>query len=124
MSDVVNYSQTTQGKEQSKRIIECRLALGCKSAKDFFDKYSKGRFSYPQYQKYESGERLLSAKSAVLYGLIFNCNPDWLRFGDKNKEPKPDDEFAVLTDEEKEFIRLFRKSKANNGNADTAAKAE
>ena len=30
----------------------------------------------------------------------------------------------VLTDEEKEFICLFRKSKATNGNAETSAKAE
>lgn len=30
----------------------------------------------------------------------------------------------TLSAEEKEFLRLFRKSKANNGNADTTAKAE
>lgn len=30
----------------------------------------------------------------------------------------------TLTEEEKEFLRLFRKSKANNSNADTTAKAE
>lgn len=35
-----------------------------------------------------------------------------------------DEQPEVLTPEEKEFLRLFRKSKANNGNADTTAKAE
>lgn len=43
----------------------------------------------------------------------------WLLLPEDFKKPE-----EVLTDEEKEFIRLFRKSKANNGNADTTAKAE
>lgn len=125
MTDTVNNSQTLQGKEQSKRLIELRLALGCRSAKEFFDKYSNGRFSYPQYQKYESGERLLSAKSAILYSLIFKCDPDYLRFGKAPaKKQKDDNEFAALTDEEKEFLRLFRKSKASNSDAQPTAKAE
>jgi len=35
-----------------------------------------------------------------------------------------DEQPETLSAEEKEFLRLFRKSKANNGNADTTAKAE
>ena len=35
-----------------------------------------------------------------------------------------DEQPEVLTEEEKEFLRLFRKSKATNGNPAPAAKAE
>ena len=52
----MSFANTPEGKAQAKRLTECRLALGCKSAKDFFNRYSNGLFSYPQYQKYESGE--------------------------------------------------------------------
>lgn len=76
-----SYANTTKGKAQAKRMNECRLALGCSTAKDFFSKYSNGLFSYPQYQKYESGERLLCRKASILFAQIFNVNWEWLQKG-------------------------------------------
>ncbi|MBQ2886375.1 MAG: hypothetical protein IJE43_21860 [Alphaproteobacteria bacterium] len=36
------YAFTPEGKNQSKCMVESRLALGCTSAKDFYNKYGKG----------------------------------------------------------------------------------
>lgn len=90
MDKTSNFSNTPAGKAQAKRLVDRRLALGCNNAKDFYDKYNKGMFSYPQYQKYESGERLLSKKAAILYSSIFNVDWEWLKDGDKVElEPVP-----------------------------------
>lgn len=83
MDKIINFSNTAEGKAQSKRLVDCRFKLGCPNAKVFFEKYSQGRFSYPQYQKYESGERLLSKKAAMLYAEIFDVDWEWLKDGDK-----------------------------------------
>lgn len=74
---------------QSQRMVECRMKLGCRDAMDFYKKYSQdGRlFSYPKYQKHESGERRLNEKSAIAYAKIFNVDWHWLLNGEK----KPDD---------------------------------
>ena len=79
MDKIINFSNTAEGKAQSKRLVDCRFKLGCPNAKVFFEKYSQGRFSYPQYQKYESGERLLSKKAAILYAGIFDVDWEWLK---------------------------------------------
>ena len=102
----MSFANTPEGKAQPKRLTECRLALGCKSAKDFFNRYSNGLFSYPQYQKYESGERLLARGAAILYAKIFNVDYEWLQNGSQS-EPK---EEIILNEEEKEYIRNLRKS--------------
>lgn len=91
-----NFSNTPKGKIQAKKMIDCRLELGCNSARDFFDKFSKGRFSYTQYQKYESGERLLNKKSAILYANIFNKNWEWLLSDDDASEIKKQDDMITL----------------------------
>ncbi len=68
---------------QSQRMVECRMRLGCRDAMDFYKKYSQdGRlFSYPKYQKHESGERPLNEKSAMTYARIFNVEWQWLLRG-------------------------------------------
>lgn len=81
MEKAINYANTPEGKSQSKRLVDCRLKLGCVNAKMFFEKFSQGRFSYPQYQKYESGERLLSKKASMLYANIFGVDWEWLQKG-------------------------------------------
>ena len=80
----INFSNTPEGKAQSERLINCRIALGHKNAYDFYLAYGQNgdAFSYPAWQKYESGERLLSAKAAVKFATILNKDADWLRFGD------------------------------------------
>lgn len=82
MDKILNYADTPEGKAQSERLVRARFELGCNSAKEFVEKYSDNRFSYTQYQKYESGERLLSKKAAMLYATIFNINWEWLKNGD------------------------------------------
>lgn len=77
----VRYSETPEGKAQAERMFKCRLKKGCASAKDFFEKFSNGNFSYPQYQKYESGERPLSFKAAMMYADLFGVNWEWLKDG-------------------------------------------
>lgn len=91
-----SYANTPRGKAQSKRLIESRIELGYKSAKEFYDAYGKNgnAFSYPSWQKYESGERLLSPKAAVKFGAIFKKDPDWLINGDKN-ENLPKDVISI-----------------------------
>lgn len=68
---------------QSQRLIECRLSLGCRDAMDFYKKYSQEGtlFSYPKYQKHESGERPLNEKSAIVYANIFKVSWEWLLTG-------------------------------------------
>lgn len=80
-----NYSQTKEGKAQSKRLIESRLELGYKNAADFFEACGGNGdvFAYPTWQKYESGERLLSSKAAIKFGKILHKDAEWLRYGDK-----------------------------------------
>jgi len=85
----INNSNTPEGKAQAKRLVDCRLKLGCTSAKDFYEKYSNGLFSYQQYQKYESGERLLGSKAAMLYSSIFNVDWEWLKNGDETPKTVP-----------------------------------
>lgn len=70
---------------QSQRMVECRMRLGCRDAMDFYKKYSEnGRlFSYPKYQKHESGERPLNEKSAMTYAQIFMVDWRWLQSGEK-----------------------------------------
>ncbi len=70
--------------KQSERMVSSRLKLGCRDAMDFYKKYSQnGRlFSYPKYQKHESGERPLNEKSAMTYSKIFNVDWEWLLRGD------------------------------------------
>lgn len=109
-----SYAYTPEGKSQSKRMVESRLALGCTSAKDFYNKYGKGKldgkdlFSYPQYQKYESGERLLGQKAAILFAQIFNVNWEWLKFGEIVED------FSNISEEEKNILREWRKNQAQN----------
>lgn len=79
MEKTINFANTVEGKAQSKKLVDCRLKLGCATAKDFYDKFNNGIFSYSQYQKYESGERLLSKKAAMLYANIFNVDWEWLK---------------------------------------------
>lgn len=83
-----NFSQTEEGKSQAAKLLECRRKLGFRTAKEFFEKYGRAkdgeRFSYSQYQKYESGERLLGSKAANLYAKIFNVSAEWLVSKDKN----------------------------------------
>lgn len=88
MDKMPNYANTPEGRAQAKRLTECRIKLGCGNAKIFFEQYSQGRFSYTQYQKYESGERLLSPKAAILYASIFNVDWEWLQKGDSALEVK------------------------------------
>ena len=68
---------------QSQRMVQCRLDLGCRDAMQFFKRYAdEGRlFSYPKYQKHESGERPLNEKSAMLYASIFKVDWKWLLNG-------------------------------------------
>lgn len=84
MEKIINYSNTKEGKEQSRRLVDCRLNLGYQNARAFFEKYGQEQdlFSYSQYQKYESGERLLSKKAAMLYAKIFGVDWEWLKNGD------------------------------------------
>lgn len=82
MEKVYSYSETPQGKSQSQRMTTCRMNLGLNTGKKFYEKYSKGRFSYAQYQKYERGERLLNNKAAMLYASIFGVDWEWLKNGD------------------------------------------
>lgn len=69
---------------QTQRMVQCRIQMGCRDAMDFYKKYAdNGRlFSYPKYQKHESGERPLNEKSAMLYAGIFNVDWQWLLNGD------------------------------------------
>lgn len=97
-------------------MVECRLALGCNSAKDFYIQFGqrkgadgKDLFSYPQYQKYESGERLLGRKASIQFAQIFKKDWEWLQKGEE--KDVSDDEFSYLTEEEKEVIRAIRKAK-------------
>lgn len=113
----MSFANTPEGKEQAKRLTECRLALGCLSAKDFFNQYNKGLFSYPQYQKYESGERLLGRKAAILFAKIFNVDWEWLQ----NGTPADDEEFKNMSDDEKEIVRNYRKFKKIQNIEDTKA---
>ncbi len=73
----------TKDFDQSQRMIQCRLQLGCRDAMDFYKKYADGGrlFSYPKYQKHESGERPLNEKSAMLYADIFQVDWKWLLNG-------------------------------------------
>lgn len=73
--------------KQSERMISCRLKLGCRDAMDFYKKFSQGGrlFSYPKYQKHESGERRLNEKSAIVYAKIFNVDWMWLLYGEAEK---------------------------------------
>ena len=73
--------------QQTERLISCRLKLGCRDAKDFYKKFSQNGllFSYPKYQKHESGERRLNEKSAITYAKIFNVDWVWLLYGDSDK---------------------------------------
>lgn len=70
---------------QSQRMVGCRMKLGCRDAMDFYKKHSQnGRlFSYPKYQKHESGERPLNEKSAMTYAQIFHVDWRWLLKGEK-----------------------------------------
>ena len=74
--------------EQSERMVSCRIKLGCRDAMDFYKKYSQNGklFSYPKYQKHESGERPLNEKSAITYAKIFNVDWIWLLHGDKKHQ--------------------------------------
>lgn len=119
--DSISYANTPEGKAQSKRLIECRLELGYNSAKEFYDNESKGRFSYPQYQKYESGERLLSRKAAILYAQIFKKDWEWLQYGKQAEKAIAHEDFSNLSEEEKNLIRNFRKSHTAN-NSTTSEK--
>lgn len=110
-----SFANTPQGKSQAKRLVECRIALGCSSAKDFYLQYGKNKgmdgndlFSYPQYQKYESGERLLGRKASIQFAQIFKKDWEWLQNGD---ELKTKDNDFILTEEEKEIIKALRKAK-------------
>ena len=73
--------------KQSERMISCRIKLGCRDAMDFYKKFSQGGglFSYPKYQKHESGERRLNEKSAIVYAKIFNVDWMWLLYGEAEK---------------------------------------
>ncbi len=73
--------------KQSERMISCRLKLGCRDAMDFYKKFSQNGllFSYPKYQKHESGERRLNEKSAITYAKIFNVDWMWLLYGEVEK---------------------------------------
>lgn len=117
---MVSFANTPEGKSQAKRLVECRIALGCSSAKDFYLKYGKNKgaygedlFSYPQYQKYESGERIIGRKAAIQFAKIFNKDWEWLQNG-TIEEKTQDEEFLILTEEEKEIIRALRKVKSAN----------
>lgn len=119
-----SFANTPQGKRQALRLVRCRLELGCLSAKDFYNQYGKGRnldgkdlFSYNQYQKYESGERILGRKAAILFAEIFQKDWEWLQNGNES------DEFAFLSDEEKDLVRNYRKSQTANGIKEKAVKA-
>lgn len=74
--------------DQSERMISCRIKLGCRDAMDFYKKYSQNGklFSYPKYQKHESGERPLNEKSAITYAKLFNVDWIWLLHGDKKHQ--------------------------------------
>lgn len=76
--------------KQSERMVSSRLKLGCRDAMDFYKKYSQGGrlFSYPKYQKHESGERSLNEKSAMVYAEIFNVDWMWLLYGEHQKNDK------------------------------------
>lgn len=78
---------TEKNLKQSERMVYSRLKLGCRDAMDFYKKFSQnGRlFSYPKYQKHESGERALNEKSAMTYAEIFNVDWMWLLYGDEQK---------------------------------------
>lgn len=78
---------TNKDLKQSERMVSARLKLGCRDAMDFYKKYSQnGRlFSYPKYQKHESGERPLNEKSAITYSKIFNVDWLWLLRGEQEK---------------------------------------
>lgn len=82
--------QNEKDLKQSERLVLARLKLGCRDAMDFYKKYSQnGRlFSYPKYQKHESGERPLNEKSAITYSKIFNVDWEWLMRGDGNVQPQ------------------------------------
>ncbi len=82
--------QNEKDLKQSERLVLARLKLGCRDAMDFYKKYSQnGRlFSYPKYQKHESGERPLNEKSAITYSKIFNVDWVWLMRGDGNVQPQ------------------------------------
>lgn len=123
-----SYAYTPEGKSQAKRLVESRIAVGCSNAKDFYNQYGKGKgvngkdlFSYPQYQKYESGERLLGRKAAILFAKIFNKDWEWLQKGDKILET--DEDFSNLSEEEKDLIRKHRKSQKTKSNQNTYTKA-
>ncbi len=117
-----SFANTPQGKAQAKRLVECRLALGCTSAMDFYNRYGKGKsqdgkdlFSYPQYQKYESGERLLSQKAAIQFAQIFKKDWEWLQNGEiELNTPQISEDFSNLSDEEKALILKYRKLQAEN----------
>ncbi len=76
--------------KQSERMVSSRLKLGCRDAMDFYKKYSQnGRlFSYPKYQKHESGERPLNEKSAMTYARIFDVDWEWLLKGEVESIPQ------------------------------------
>jgi hypothetical protein len=116
---MVSFANTPKGKSQAKRLVECRISLGCSSAKEFYVRFSKNLssdggdlFSYTQYQKYESGERLLGRKASIQFAKIFKKNWEWLQNG--TGEDNVDDECLVLTEEEKELIKALRRIKSSN----------
>ncbi len=83
--------------EQAGRMIESRLKLGCRDAMDFYKKFSDGGllFSYPKYQKHESGERPLNEKSALTYARIFGVDWRWLLNGDTSHQRLTEDTVAL-----------------------------
>lgn len=106
MEKTISYADTPAGKAQAQRIITCRLKMGCSNAKTFFDKYSNGNFSYPQYQKYESGERLLSKKAAILYASIFGVDWEWLKDGDSNRQNLSDNDKLKMISSKTDNVKI------------------